>query len=189
MPTFSPRPASLAHLSDEAAARALSKHFGNIIEAAKELGVDRKDLRRLTWANPAVLDAAHERMSLFIFVQRDEIVRGLSSRVASVRRRAIDRMGENPALFGDLQHPLFELLAPAARARGSHRLVERGGKAVLEREAAAELAREREREAAAERELELERERVEVMVERRPSAPTASLWPSHIRRPTRGRRW
>ena len=62
MAMFSRRPASLAHLSDEAAARALSKHFGNIVEAAKELGVDRKDLRRLTWSNPAILDAAHERM-------------------------------------------------------------------------------------------------------------------------------
>jgi hypothetical protein len=62
---------------------------------------------------------------------------------------------------------------------------------VLEREAAAEQAIERELEAAAE--WERERERVEVMVERRPSAPTCapteSLWPSHIRRPTRGRRW
>ena len=97
MAMFSRRPASLAHLSDEAAARALSKHFGNIVEAAKELGVDRKALRRLTWSNPAILDAAHERMSLFIFVQRDEIISGLNSRIASVRRRAIDRMGANPS--------------------------------------------------------------------------------------------
>ena len=102
MAMFSRRPASLAHLSDEAAARALSKHFGNIVEAAKELGVDRKDLRRLTWSNPAILDAAHERMSLFIFVQRDEIMSGLNSRVASVRRRAVDRMVANPVLFGHL---------------------------------------------------------------------------------------
>ena len=76
----------------------MSKHFGNIVEAAKELGVDRKDLRRLTWSNPAILDAAHERMSLFIFVQRDEIMRGLNSRVASVRRRAVDPSGGPGAL-------------------------------------------------------------------------------------------
>jgi hypothetical protein len=145
---------------------------------------------RLTWSNPAILDATHERMSLFIFVQRDETISGINSRIASVRRRAIDRMVANPALFGHLQHPL---LTPVPRIRGPRLLVEGGGKAALEREVAAEQAIEREREAGAERERELELERVEVMVERRPSAPTpastASLWPSHIRRPTRGRRW
>jgi hypothetical protein len=186
MAMFSKRPAALVHLSDEAAARALSKHFGNVVEAAKELGVDRKDLRRLTWSNPAILDAAHERMSLLIFVQRDEIMSGLASKVASVRRRAIDRLGANPGLFGDLNHPAFALLAPAARTRGPRLLVEDEGKAAAAEEARLEL----EREAAAELEREAadERERAEVMAERRPSASIASLWPSYIRRPTRGRR-
>ena len=191
MPFIPKRPASLAHISDEAAARALSKHFGNIVEAATELGVDRKDLRRLTWHNPRILEAAHERMSLFAYHMLDEAVRGLDSRVASVRRCAVDRMLAHPMMLG---HPFasgLSLFAPAARARGPHHLVEGGGKAALEWEAAAELAREREREATAERELE--RELVGVTVERRPSAPTRastpSLWPPHIRRPTRGRRW
>jgi hypothetical protein len=98
-------------------------------------------------------------------------------------------------MFG---HPFASgssLFATASRARGPHRLVEGGGKVALEREAAAEQAFEREREAAAERErgAAAELERVEVMVERRPSvptpAPTMSLWPSYIHRPTRGRRW
>ena len=101
MPFIPKRPLSLEHLSDEAAARALSRHFGDIVEAAKELGVDRKDLRRLTWHNPAILDAAHERMSLFVFIQRGEVVRGLDSRVASVRRRAVDRMLSHPMVIGD----------------------------------------------------------------------------------------
>ena len=146
-------------------------------------------MRRLTWHNPAILDAAHERMSLFIFVQRDEIMSGLASKVASVRRRAIDRMAANPALFGDLDHPLLALLTPASRDRRPRLLAEDGGKAALEREVADEQAIERDREAAAEREREAaaDRERVEVMVERRPSevatAATASLWPSHIVRP------
>ena len=38
---------------------------------------------------------------------------GLRSSVASVRRRAVDRMFANPWLFGDLDHPL----APARRPR------------------------------------------------------------------------
>ena len=191
MAMFSRRPASLAHLSDEAAAPALSRHFGDVAEAAKELGVDRKDLRRLTWSNPGILDAAHERMDLFVFVQLDEIMRGLSSRVASVRRRSVDRMLAHPMMSN---HPFasgFSLFAPASRARGPHLLVEGRGKAAAAQEARLEL----EREAAAELEREAadERERAEVMAERRPStpkpSPTASLWPSHIRRPTRGRRW
>ena len=37
MATFSERPASLAHVSDEAAARALSKRFGAIVEVARDL--------------------------------------------------------------------------------------------------------------------------------------------------------
>jgi hypothetical protein len=199
MPFIPKRPAALAHLSDEVVARALSKRFGNVKRAAEDLNVDCKDLRRLTWNNPAILNAAHERMRLFIFVRRDEIMRGLLSKVGSVRRRAIDRMAANPALFGDLDHPLSALLTPARRSRGhSHSAaVDKADEARLarerlEREAAAELAREREIEGDRLRERERERERIEVMVER-PSAPapasTVSLWPPGIRRPSRGRRW
>ena len=104
MAMFSRRPASLAHLSDEAAARALSKHFGDFVKAAKELGVDRKALSRLSWSNPAILSAARERMDLFIFLQRDEIISGLNSRIASVRRRAVDRMLAHPMMY---DHPLL----------------------------------------------------------------------------------
>ena len=196
MAMFSRRPLSLAHLSDEAAARALSKHFGNIVEAAKELGVARPDLSKLIWSNPAILDAAHERMSLFIFVRRDEIMNGLRSSVASVRRRAIDRMAANPGLFGDLaSSPAFALLARAGRSRRGaqvdHDLRDLRDRERLEREVAAELAHERDREAVVERQREaaVERERVEVMVERRTLAPPTSTegWPAWVRRPTRGR--
>ena len=186
------RPPSLEHISEDAAARALSRHFGDFVKAARDLNVKRTDLRKLSWHNPRILDAAHERMDLFIFVQRDEIMSGLNSKVASVRRRAVDRMVANPMLFGDLDHPL----APAPRVRGPRGpnvFVEaERARLAIEREVAAERemerAAERERDAAAERAAE--RERFEVMVECRPApAPTISLWPSHIRRPTRGRRW
>ena len=202
MAMFSRRPASLAHLSDEAAARALSKHFGDVVEAAKELGVDRTDLRRLTWSNPAILDAAHERMSLFIFVQKDEIISGLYSRRASERRRAVDRMAANPALFGDVVgSSAFALLVPAGRGRRpnhSATAIDRGDEVRLtrerlEQEASAELEGER----ALERELEFaaDRERVEVrpaagrVVE---SAAAPDAWSSnakyaHVRGLTRRR--
>jgi hypothetical protein len=198
MSTFARRPAALAHLSDEVSARALSNHFGDITAAARDLGVDRMALRRLTWSNPAILDAAHERMELFVDHMWGEAVRGLDSRRASVRRRAVDRMFAHPRMAG---HPLagaLALLTPARRGRGPSAgptEAERARTAV-DRELAAERdmerAAEREREAAAERAIE--QGRSEVMVERRPPAPTPapptmSLWPAHIRRPTRGRRW
>jgi hypothetical protein len=154
MTMFSRRPASLAHVTDEAAARALSRQFGTIKKAAEDLNVDPKHLRRLTWSKPAILDAAHERQGLLASVRREEIIRGLTSKAASVGRRAGDRMFANPGLFGDLRHPLM----PATRPRSDPSA-----------EARARLARERlDREAAAERKIEdvrwREREAVETVV-------------------------
>ena len=80
--------------------------------------------------------------------QLDEIRRGLNSRVASVRRRAVDRMLRTRRVRSSLAGGL-SLFAPAARSRGRRRLAADGGKAALEREAAAEQAIEREHEAAA----------------------------------------
>ena len=61
MPHVPTRPPALEHLSDEAASIVLARHFGDIVKAACDLGVDRKALRRLTWHNPRILAAAHER--------------------------------------------------------------------------------------------------------------------------------
>ena len=140
MAIFSQRPASLAHVSDEAAARALSRRFGDFRRAAEDLKVDYRDVRRLTWSDPGILDAAHERMSLFAFVRRDEVMAGLRSPVASVSQRAVDQILAKPWLFGDLEHPL----APAPRSQSGPSEEARGrlARERLEREAAAELARE-----------------------------------------------
>ena len=62
MPFVPARPLSLNHLSDEAASLALDKHLGDFVKAAKELNINRSDLRKLTWHNPRILNAAHERM-------------------------------------------------------------------------------------------------------------------------------
>jgi hypothetical protein len=59
------RPSALNHLSSATASAVLAKHFGDIVKAARELNVNRKDLRRLTWHNPRILNAAHERIELF----------------------------------------------------------------------------------------------------------------------------
>jgi hypothetical protein len=188
MPHVPRRPPVLAHLSDEAAARALSRHFGDMVVAARDLGVDRKALRRLTWHNPRILNAAHERIELFRLGVRCKIMDAVYSRSAKRRRWGFDAMFDS-CEFRDHPFASARWAAPAQRERAK-KVVE--ARLVLEQEAAAELAREREREAAAEREREVaaaaERERVEVMVERCPSTSTASLWPAWVRRPTRGRR-
>ena len=174
MSMFSRRPPALAHISDEAAAKALSRHFGDFVQAACELNISRTDLRRLTWANPSILDAAHERMQLFIFVRKDEIISGLHSRRASDRRRAIDRIAANPGLFGDVagSSPAFAFLLPAERTRrGRHP----SSGPSEEKRARERLEREQILERDRERILELERERaLRESVEGARAAPTAA---------------
>ena len=206
MAMFSRRPASLAHLSDEAAARVLSKHFGNIVEAAKDLGVDRKDLRRLTWSNPAILDAAHERIDLFVITMRGELVGQAMHGSSRVRQCAIDRMYRVAAIP---DHPIGKafaslplgLLARAPRVRSvdaEAAAATEKARLPLEQEVAAERAREaeadRQRERAREAEVEASRRRERTAALKpipagRPSVPAAqsgSLWPAEIRRPSRG---
>jgi hypothetical protein len=200
------RPPALEYLSDEAASIVLARHFGDVVKAAKELNVDRKDLRRLTWHNPRILNASHERIGLFRLGVRSKIMAAIYSRSAARRRWGIDAMFDSYE-FRDSPFASARWAAPARRERaataGRPRLV-------LEQEAAAELERERvldrEREAAAEREREAsaDRERVAVMVDRHPPAgrvieraparvPGLDLWPensryANMRGLTRGRR-
>jgi hypothetical protein len=177
MAMFSRRPPSLAHLSDEAAARALSKHFGNIVEAAKELGVDRKDLRRLTWSNPGILAAAHERIDLFVITMRSELVSQALHGSSRVRQCAIDRMYK---IAGIPDHPIGKafaglslgLLARAPRARSVVEEKAAEARAALEREAAAELELERAVEFDHDRRRELEGENIELARASR----SGSLW-------------
>ena len=182
MAMFSRRPPSLAHLSDEAAARALSRRYGDIVAAAKDLGVDRKDLRRLTWHNPGILAAAHERIDLFVITMRGELVSQAMHGSSRVRQCAFDRMYRVAAIP---DHPIGKafaslslgLLARAPRGRSvvkAERVeVEKAAevRVALEQEAAAELELEREAaaELAREREAEVEgdRRREQEEVERR----------------------
>jgi hypothetical protein len=195
MPFVPKRPLSLKHLTDEQAARSLSRNFGNVAAAARELGVGRADLRKLTWHNPKILDAAADRQELFVERMWSEAVRGLNHRSARVRMRAADRLFAHPRA---IDHPFaggLSVFAPASRSRAPNpsAAAERA-RLRLEQEASAERERERAAEQSLERQRELafEQERAEVRVERRRSAATpastTSLWPPGIRRPTRGRR-
>ena len=84
MPFVPARPSSLNHLSDEAASLALDKHLGDFVKAAKELNINRGDLRKLTWHNPRILDAVHERMDLFRSGVRSKIMGRFTVAVRSV---------------------------------------------------------------------------------------------------------
>jgi hypothetical protein len=190
MPHVPKRPPALAHVSDEAASIVLARHFGDFVKAARDLDVKRTDLRRLTWHNPRILNAAHERMELFRIGVRSKILQAVYSRSAKRRRWGFDAMFDSyefrDHLFG------AALLAPAPRERAKAPEAD-NAQLVLEREAAAELERER----AAEFEADRRREGAEIVPDIEPPvnlrkalpAPTGSLWPAWIRRPTRGLRW
>jgi hypothetical protein len=168
------RPPALKHLSSQAASIALAKHFGDIAKAAKELNINRTDLRKLTWHNPRILNAAHERIELFRLGVRSKIMEAMNSRSAKRRRWGFDAMSDSYE-FRDSPFANARWSEPARRER-----VAKAGRDrfVLEQEAAAELDRERiierERKAAAERDreeaVEREREVAAVMVARRSPA-------------------
>ena len=131
---------------DEAASIVLARHFGDFVKAARDLGVARADLRRLTWHNPRILNAAHERIELFRIGVRSKIIGAVYSRSAKRRRWGFDAMFDSYE-FRDHPFASARWAAPAQRERAK-KVVD--ARLVLEREAAAELAIEREREAAAE---------------------------------------
>jgi hypothetical protein len=187
-----PRPLALNHLSDEAASIVLARHFGDIVKAARELGVDRKDLRRLTWHNPRILKAAHERIELFRIGVKSKILQAVYSRSAKRRRWGFDAMFDSY----EFRDQLFAgaLLAPAPREVAKAVDPDHGWLA-LEREAAAELACEQAAELDGDRRREREGEEAVADIEplrsfgKESQAQSGSLWPAGIRRPSRGRRW
>jgi hypothetical protein len=172
------RPPALAHLSDEAASIVLARHFGDVVKAARELGVDRKDLRRLCWHNPRILAAAHERMDLFRIGVRSKIIEAVYSRSAKKRRWGLDAMVESY----EFRDQAGALLAPAPKQR----VVDEPGREAIEREAVAE--RESERALELESDRRRERETTAAEIERPPQALPVqgdSLWPAGIRRPSK----
>jgi hypothetical protein len=161
----------------------LARHFGDFVKAAKELGVDRKDLRRLTWHNPRILKAAHERMELFHTGVKSKIIGAIYSPSAKRRRWGYDAMAD-AIEFRDSPFASARVAPPPRPAR-----VAAGVRLVLGRKAAAELARERAVEIEADRQLE----RVDLAVPepsfnggKAPQGQAVSLWPAGIRRPSRG---
>jgi hypothetical protein len=190
LPFVPKRPPALAHLSSTDASLALARHFGDFAKAARELGVDRKDLQQLSRHNPRILRAAHERMDLFRIGVKSKIIEAVLSKSAKKQRWGVDALCESYE-FRDQLVASNLLLAPAPRERSAPVAPVVDAQLVLEQEAAAEL--ERERAAETDREHRREQEGVEVVAEVEPSRKFGraaevqpSLWPAGIRRPSRG---
>lgn len=210
MPHVPKRPPALAHLSDEAAARALAKHFGDFVKAAKDLEVGRSDLRKLSWHNPRILNAAHERLAVFHDRVRAKAIEALHSGNGQRQRWGAEVLLDSyefrghsfcnarwclsapPASVGSASGVRAEQpdIAKAAAAEKARQLLEQETAAERAREAEAdrqrefELERAREAEASREREGVVARRREREIAARAPA--TGSLWPTGIRRPSRG---
>ena len=85
MPFIPKTPDSCGDLDLVHVSRMLAKHCGYFPAAARELGVSRTDLRRLTWAKPRLLEEAHEEMELVVLRARSELITAMYS--GNSRRR------------------------------------------------------------------------------------------------------
>ena len=89
-------PDSCADLCPAKVERTLEKHFSDIYAAARELGVPGPDLRRLTWAQPDLLENALEEHELVVQGARGEVIQALPSDEPRRRRWARE---QNPVLL------------------------------------------------------------------------------------------
>jgi hypothetical protein len=111
---FKPKfPEVCRHLDPAVVSRTLAKHRLNICAAAKELGVRRTDLTKLTWHDPKLLDEAMEACELCVIRCTSAMIEDLYSSKAWRRKRGVDRILASPLAYGD---PLA-MLAPAPRPR------------------------------------------------------------------------
>ena len=181
MPFIPKFPPGCAHLDLKEVERVLIRHRANISEAAKELGVSRTDLRRLTWHKPKLLEEALLWCGVYVSRCDGLLIRALDSKSRRKREWAVDKLMSSGMGYG-------YLLSPAPREAPAVVDAQLG----LEQEAVAELEREQAVELAGD--CRRESETVVTEVERPRKAPLAlpaqggSLWPAGIRRPTRGRR-
>jgi hypothetical protein len=101
-------PDSCADLCPAKVERVLEKHFGNIYAAARELGVPGPDLRRLTWAQPSLLENALEEHELVVQRAMGVVIQALDSPDPLRRQWASDQIMSS---WLARDHPL----APARR--------------------------------------------------------------------------
>ena len=105
-------PASCADLCPAKVVRALERSFGQIPPAARELGVPIQDLRRLTWAQPKLLEEALEDHELAVQRAIGVVIQALYSDDPRRQMWASDKIMSS---WLARDHPL----APARRGRGA----------------------------------------------------------------------
>jgi hypothetical protein len=105
-------PDSCADLCLAKVVRALERSFGQIPPAARELGVPAPDLRRLTWAQPKLLEEALEELELAVIMAQSVVIEALYSDDPRRQMWASDKIMSSYLARN-------ELLAPARRGRGA----------------------------------------------------------------------
>jgi hypothetical protein len=108
MPYIPKVPVSCVGLDLALVERTLTKHQGNVSAAAKELCVPVSDLRRLTWAKPALLEAALDEMAVVVARAEGVLIEMLDSDDPRRRERAADKILSS---WAARDHPL----SPARR--------------------------------------------------------------------------
>jgi hypothetical protein len=103
-------PDSCADLCPAKVVRALERSFGQIPPAARELGVPIPDLRRLTWAQPKLLEEALEEHELAVSQAMGVVIQALYSDDLRRQMWASDKIMSS---WLARDHPL----APARRGR------------------------------------------------------------------------
>ena len=111
-------PDGCADLCPAKVERMLEKHFGDIYAAARELGVPGPDLKRLTWAQPKLLEHALEELELVVHRARSVVFKALDDPDPRRREWAADKILSSSLARN---HPL----APARRG-GNRNSKERG---------------------------------------------------------------
>jgi hypothetical protein len=104
-------PDSCADLCLAKVVRALERSFGQIPPAARELNVPAPDLRRLTWAQPKLLEEALEEHELAVSQAMGVVIEALYSDDLRRQMWASDKIMSS---WLARDHPL----APARRGRG-----------------------------------------------------------------------
>jgi hypothetical protein len=120
MPFIPKTPDSCGDLDLVHVSRMLAKHCGYFPAAARELSVSPADLRRLTWANPRLLDEAHEEMELVVLRARSELITAMYSGNSRRRMWAADWILSS---WMARDNPLAPAMRSGTRARARARIV------------------------------------------------------------------
>jgi hypothetical protein len=115
MPFIPKMPEACRNLDRNLVRGTLTRHRLDICAAAKELGVKRTDLCRLTWHDPKLLDEARDVCDVYLHRCRSLLMSALRSPRARKREWAAERI-LGSSLFG--AQPLSPLLQPAPRRKG-----------------------------------------------------------------------